>query len=59
MYTSGNWITYNEVQFLAILLKNPARFVRVFILGKKSRSVRECETADSMLVILYLPGPCD
>jgi len=47
MYSSGNWITYNEVQFLAILHKNPARFVRVFILGKESRSAREYEAADS------------
>jgi len=55
MYSSGNWITYNEVQFLAILHKNPARFVRVFILGKESRSAREYEAADSMLGIPAWP----
>jgi len=42
---------YDEVQFLAILHKNPARFVRVLILGKESRAACACETADSMLDI--------
>ena len=55
MYTSGNIITYNEVQFLAILHKNSASFVRVFILGKESRSARECEAADSMLGVPAWP----
>ena len=51
MYTKANWITHDEVKYLAILHKNPARFVRVFILGKESRAARECEAADSMLDI--------
>ena len=55
MYTKANWITHDEVKYLAILHKNPARFVRVFILGKESRAARECEAADSMLDIPAWP----
>ena len=48
---------YNEVQFLAILHKNPARFVRVYILGKKVVLYANAKLLIQCLA--YLPGPWD